>query len=338
MILNEKSRSSSNKVREPVGDISRLACVLCGESLEYEESIAPEDDGVWLVDASGHRYPVLDGVPRLLPKGHWFQNTNTLKSFNFQYGKEDWIFGYDVGRVERVLSKQFGIGSGDIRGRDIVVIGCGTGAEVSVLAALGARSVIGFDLTDAIGEAARRNAANSCVTIVQADATLPPVRKQSCDIVYCDGVIPHTRDPETTLRSVLSLVKPSGVAYVRTLLQPETLRQKVALLPRVAVRQITKRLSSERLWRLCGGLGSLNKIPLIAQLARRLFLYYDPDDSSRRVTQLFNFRMYGDHKFRHRMRKHRIMQVIEEEIPSADVQIRGAAFIIKRDKTGEGYP
>ena len=129
------------------GDLSRLACPICGAALERETNTTPANSGVWLFDASEHRFPVRNGVPCLLPKGHWFQNTNSLNSFNFQYGKEDWIFDYDVSRVERILPRQFGVSSEDVRDRDAIVVDCGSGAEVSVLARFGARSVIRIRFT-----------------------------------------------------------------------------------------------------------------------------------------------------------------------------------------------
>ena len=72
-------------------------------------------------------------------------------------------------------------------------------------------------------------------------------------------------------------------------------------------------------------------------MLRKLFLYYDPENMSVSVTQLTNFRMYGDHQFRHRLKKEELLQVIDNALPGSQVDVCGAVFRIRTGGLLDGF-
>ncbi len=309
-----------------------LRCPICQSELSVEKSTNQSEKNYALIDEAGHRFVVLDGIPRFVGGDPETQKTTSLKSFNFQYGKEDWIFGYDAQRVNGIFENVFKIDVENIRSKKVIVIGCGNGPEVFEFAKMKPNCVIGVDLTDAIADAAMNTSEFDNVLIIQADATKPPLLNESMDVVYCDGVIPHTQDPKVFLHKILKLVKPDGDALIRTLLVPDSIYAKMHLFPRQLGRFFSKKLSSNTLWKLCYIGAVLNSWPIVGWLLRKIILYYDPADMSVPVTQLINFRMYGDHQFRHHLTKNEVLDVINTALPGCDVDIDGAAFRIHRNR------
>lgn len=310
-----------------------LRCPNCQSKLSERESTTGADSKASSVLSCncGNEYPVVNGVPRFLgmPEED-VQSTDTLESFNFQYGKEDWIFDYDVVRVKRILKSVFKIGQKEIESKTVCVIGCGNGGEVNVLASFAPKYLVGVDLTDSIEDAAKNNKHYDNVFVLQADALNPPMLTGSFDVLYCDGVMPHTRDPKGFLKGILALVKPGGTAYIRTLVDHGTPQSALHVLPRNFIRKFTKRLPSGLWWNLCYLIGVLVKIPVLGNLLARAFFYHDPKDTSIKVTQLVNFRFYGNHKFRHRLGKQELVDVIESTLPGSKINIEGSMMKIER--------
>ena len=309
--------------------IEILRCPLCQSKLYAEDVSNIAKDNFMLIDSSGHRFSVVDGIPRFVGNNGETQDTSSLESFNFQYGKEDWIFDYDVQRVEKIIRKVFKINPDEIQSKKVIVIGCGNGPEVYEFSQMGAECVIGVDLTDSIADAARNTSNFDNVLIMQADAAKPPLPCESMDILYCDGVLPHTQDPKEFLRKILKLLKPGGVALIRTLLVPDSLHGKLHLFPRQIARMFTKRLSSTLLWNVCHVGAVLNSWPIIGWILRKLLLYYDPENKSVHVTQLVNFRMYGNHQFRHHVPREELFRIIDSALPGSKVEFDGAVFRIR---------
>jgi SAM-dependent methyltransferase len=103
---------------------------------------------------------------------------------------------------------------GDARGLDVLDLGCGTGANSTILAARGAR-VTSMDISpDLLELAARRvslDAFGDVVTTVCGSAHAIPVPDASMDLVFGAAILHHL-DLDLTAREVLRVLKPGGRA------------------------------------------------------------------------------------------------------------------------------
>jgi ubiquinone/menaquinone biosynthesis C-methylase UbiE len=99
----------------------------------------------------------------------------------------------------------------DLRGKDVLEIGCGTGVHARLLAESGAR-LTAVDLTDtAIELTTRRLDLHGLeANVLQADAERLPFDDASFDFVWSWGVIHHSSRTEAVLAEVARVLRPGG--------------------------------------------------------------------------------------------------------------------------------
>src|SRR5581483_3845415 len=101
--------------------------------------------------------------------------------------------------------------AGDLRGKRVLDVGCGTGALLRAFVRAGA---------DAAGlesaEAARRRCASHGLTIVADDLRDPSLPLAAYDVVTAIEVIEHVPSPTAFLARIRELLKPGGVFYYTT--------------------------------------------------------------------------------------------------------------------------
>jgi SAM-dependent methyltransferase len=303
-----------------------LACPDCQSQLLAVGSEDWIEQGL-LSCINGHEYEVRGGAPRLLASADT-QSAQTLDSFNWQYPNEE-ILEYDLERVRQRLKPTFGLDASSVSDKRVCVIGCGNGPEVRVMLDLGATFVAGIDLTNSIDVAAHLVSGDRRALIAQADAQSPPLVPGTFDLIYSDGVLAHVADPHRALAAMLDLLRPGGRAAVRTIFAGGSTRKWAHTLPRLAIRTITSRLSSPMLWRVAGGFARVAELPLIGRMAERLFVYTNPDRRDRWATQLENFRRYGKHTFRHRLRADEALGVIRAHVPGSAVTMQRGVIEVR---------
>lgn len=320
---NQQLLDSIAFFKESVGLVSPV----CGSSLE----ICNEETEVWLKDKEGNTFTIRSLVPDFAPvaDSDHGQNAETLESFNFQYGKHEWIYDYDCRRVERILNDVMKITPEDVRGKSVLIVGCGSGAEVEVFRRFGAAQVLGIDLSTSVHEAQLRQIPHGNTLILRADALQPPLLGGSFDLVYCDGVLPHTQKPLQVLKKMLWLKKAGGIMYVRTLGVAVGLKSKGVFYLRQFLRVVTKRMSSSTLWSLSYLFALISRVPVLGKLSMKLFVFYDADELDLEITRLTNFRMYGDHTFRHHLSVDQITGAVKESNDQVQVIYRDTVYIIQ---------
>lgn len=103
-----------------------------------------------------------------------------------------------------------------LRGLSFLDAGCGGfGGGVAVARALGARSIVGVDLSEQNVAAARQRFAGAPeVSFQQENLLALSLGSDSFDFVYCIGVLHHTEAPEQAFRELVRVLKPGGRIYI----------------------------------------------------------------------------------------------------------------------------
>jgi SAM-dependent methyltransferase len=193
--------------------VEYLACPQCGhsfdlrvESQEHQEIIA----GRLVCVGCGATFPIIRGIPRLLPKQLSAEKKATAAAFGYewtqypelneQYCAEflDWI--------HPITREAF-------RDRVVLDAGCGKGRHAWLSAEFGARDVVGIDLSDAVEAAYQNTRAVPNVHILQADIYQSPILA-SFDLFYSIGVLHHLPDPKRGFLSLVQHLRPGGRAII----------------------------------------------------------------------------------------------------------------------------
>jgi ubiquinone/menaquinone biosynthesis C-methylase UbiE/uncharacterized protein YbaR (Trm112 family) len=201
------------------------------------------ETGVLLSDA-GWMYPVVDGVPVLLPYQtaiherfrqeahaeltrvgvHQFPRQppapgerDVFRSFSeewraYEYDGVLWDVNYDDNR--RRLIAEVGLSLDGWRHRTWIEIGCGIGMTTCQAQGLSRSDAVGVDLSMAVFKAADQFQSNPFLHFVQASAFALPFAPASFDVVYSRGVLHHTYSTRRAFLAVARLAKQGARVYL----------------------------------------------------------------------------------------------------------------------------
>ena len=216
-----------------------LACPVTGETgLTFEGD--PAGEGL-IRSPSGRAWPVIGGVPRLLPpdllapflQAHfpdftrrhpeveaWLRDAppaepavlETLLDYSFQHVDladlgmlvDDWRATWD--------RFQPGLPPESFSGETVLEVGCGEGRH-AWLVSQHAKCLVGLDLSRGV-EVARRRDPRPNAFYVQGDLRRAPFRPEVFDAFYSNGVLHHTPVPEESFQAAARLVRRGGRAAV----------------------------------------------------------------------------------------------------------------------------
>lgn len=167
-------------------------------------------DGDELVSSSGERFPIVRGIPRFVP------SENYASAFGDQWNRFpktqlDSYTGLTLSesRLARCMQGHLT----DVAGKRVLEAGSGAGRFTEILLKHGA-ILDSFDYSSAVEANAANNGGSDKLTLVQADIRKIPFAKESYDYVVCLGVLQHTPDPDESIRSLWSMVKPGGCLVI----------------------------------------------------------------------------------------------------------------------------
>jgi SAM-dependent methyltransferase len=177
-----------------------LACPGCARPLA-------EGAGALTCAGCGARYPIVAGVPRLLPPSLTDEARETASRFGYEWTR----FAEVIDEYERqFLGWIAPLGPEAFKDQVVLDAGCGKGRHLRLAARWGARRAIGIDLGVAVEAAAVNTADAANVTVLQGDLVRTPLAPASVDLVYCIGVLHHLREPLVGLRALVRLLRPGG--------------------------------------------------------------------------------------------------------------------------------
>jgi len=250
-------------VRE--GFAQELCCPECGGGLRCaaEEGSGDRIETGLLHCACGGRFPIIGGIPRVLPRDalgpvhaeheEFFRQHPELQLGAASHPRNDSLrtsraFGDEWRRFpeihhihERIFHWYFEGQPVEWPRLRVLDAGCGMGRWLHFARLQGAQ-VVGMDVSLAIEIAASRDA-DDC-DFVQSDLRRPPFAPQTFDFVYSLGVIHHLEEPLVGVRALARLLRPGGELrlYVYRTLEAEPAWKRAVLAAVTAVRRLTTRL------------------------------------------------------------------------------------------------
>jgi SAM-dependent methyltransferase len=187
-----------------------IVCPHCRADLVLLENHRVGDEiveGVLGCTPCGARYPIVRGVPRLLPAPLSTEAAATADRFGYEWTRFPELRPeYEaqfLGWIAPMSREAFA-------GRVVLDAGCGKGRHLRLAARFGAREAIGIDLGPAVEAAAGNTRDLPAVHVVQGDLTRPPIRAASIDLVYSIGVLHHLGEPAAGYRALVPLLAPGG--------------------------------------------------------------------------------------------------------------------------------
>jgi ubiquinone/menaquinone biosynthesis C-methylase UbiE len=242
--------------------------------------------GALQVDGTNRAYPIVDAIARVTPhlaERHraWlealalrtpsledagFQNEDTVDSFGFQ-----WSWAADMrseGDLLWRVAERFGLSEESFRGKLVLDAGAGAGDQSRWLLQRRAR-VVSVDLSSSIEVVARKLREDPCWVGVQADIAALPLADASFDVVYCEGVIQHTRDSGATVRELCRVLRPGGLMLATHYERPLRLASRLRLSYEEWLRRRLRRLDRYALLLLTGLLAATGYVPVLGHLLRR---------------------------------------------------------------------
>ena len=194
-----------------------LACPHCAAELQVSADELQGDDirSGHLRCASGcGNYPVLEGVPCLLPelvrrdhpRTEWQEHTR--RSFGaqwqmYEYGNTTW--GITVEERIRVVLHELCWNESDLAGKVILDAGCGNGTLSKALADRGA-TVVALDLSKSVFRA-QSSCRSPRLHFVQGNLFFPPLKANALDAIYSCGVFHHTPDTRRCFDALVRMLK-----------------------------------------------------------------------------------------------------------------------------------
>ena len=184
-----------------------------------------------------HTFPIVDGIPYLLPAGMATTEVNTGSHFTRQFTAfepdlrpadpvQDFYFYSRTGLDPSVYQKLPGLvypedlpegayepDRSQLQGRVVLDGGCGQGRFTRV-AADAAAFVVGLDLGEHVHRAALECRHLPNVAFVRGSVLEPPFKLSSFDEVFSIGVLHHTPSPSLGTKRLARLVKPGGAMSI----------------------------------------------------------------------------------------------------------------------------
>jgi SAM-dependent methyltransferase len=240
--------------------VAAYRCAACDRPLMLDDARSDDAEiatGDLCCRGCGTSHPIVGGIPRFVP------TANYTDSFGFQWLR----FGHlQVDRLSRQrisherFLRQTGLGAEDLSGRRILEAGCGGGRFSEAALGTGA-TVFAVDMSAAVERNHQIHRGERRLHVAQASLLALPFEPASFDLVFCFGVLQHTRDPQRSFEALARFVKPGG----RLAVDVYAAHPKQTLHWKYLFRPLTRRLPEATLLR-----GIEAWVPVVLPLHKRL--------------------------------------------------------------------
>jgi SAM-dependent methyltransferase len=187
----------------------------------------------------GSSFPIIDGVPRLLPVSlrhyvvssypNFFERypslkppgtyepqaekiAGTLEAYSYQYSKLHEREN-ELERWKQTFLSSIPVEPAFFKGKVGLDVGCGIGRHLYWAHKFGAE-MVGIDLTASVDQARNNTKESGRCHFVQADIYHLPFKRGVFDFAYSIGVLHFLPNPYDGFRKIVPVVKPSGKIFV----------------------------------------------------------------------------------------------------------------------------
>jgi len=186
-----------------------IVCPVCAGPLDVRAGKMEEAelmDGNLRCRSCNRDYPIIRGVPRLLPDMFPEDQRATADAFGYEWTH---FSGLEETYENEFLDWIQPVGKDFFPGKLVLDGGCGKGRHVALSAAFGASDVIGIDISDAVDAAFANTRHFPNAHIIQADIYHMPLRPVF-QYVYSIGVLHHLPAPKAGFLSLVRCLAPGG--------------------------------------------------------------------------------------------------------------------------------
>ncbi len=192
-----------------------LVCPACKGTLDCTPETGGRDDietGTLTCTSCGSAYPIVRGIPRMLPQDIRLEQQRTSEAFGWQWQEFNQLHADWATYEDQFLDWVAPLQPAFFRDKIVLDAGCGMGRNTAVAARLGAQRVIGIDISASVEAAYQFTSQLPETAIVQADLYQLPF-KSPFDVVFSIGVIHHLPNPPAGLKAIGKHVQPDGLLF-----------------------------------------------------------------------------------------------------------------------------
>lgn len=191
--------------------VNKLGC--CYDNSQLELQIEEESDkeiirGKLACSVCNKIFPIVDGIPRILPQEMLSIVKSTAETFGFEWKKFNEYFDFNESEFLDLINPFFD--HMFLKGKSVLDAGCGSGMYSRFFGKYGSPDVTLLDLSGAI-EVAKKNIKNQHYEFVQGDIINAPFKEKTFDFILSKGVLHHLSDPFKGFQKLVSLLKDGGV-------------------------------------------------------------------------------------------------------------------------------
>jgi SAM-dependent methyltransferase len=309
-----------------------LVCSHCHGNLAAEpfETRADEHWEALLRCPAGHLFPVIRGIPRMVPDslqahsawasrhgiaapapaaGAAGQDPETVASFGFEWNTFN-DYEYPLQKLRRDVLEQSGVEESFFSGKLTLEAGCGAGRQLSYVASLGTRLTIGIDLSDAVEASKQRVKDQENCEVVQADIYRLPFRERTFDFLYTEGMLLAVEDPAAAFRKLMRYVRDGGSLSASFYLRRKFI--PFSLIFREPLRRLAQLFPVKWVYHATWLAVPLNKIPVLNWVLRKTVMVWDPHLVNDRRLWEINFDFFGHQKYQHYLLREQVEALLAE--------------------------
>lgn len=191
-----------------------LGCLDCGGSLRLTAAATAPDahviTGTLTCGTCAREYPIVRGVPRMVPRQLARDVMATVDAFGYQWKQANAVLkDARFSAPEVFLDFIHPVEPAWFRDKIVLDGGCGIGRFTTASSAFGARLAIGVDLSASVEVAFENTRHLPNVLIVQADILALPLQRK-IDYAFSVAVLHHTADPRGAFLHMTTKVVPDG--------------------------------------------------------------------------------------------------------------------------------